>query len=119
MDQKPEKDMLAGEEIVKALNARKYGWLSFLAKVAFICNVCSVFMIFASRWMNAVTTIQVIQRTIVILGVLAIFVNLILQAIFFIFRVTKKEIPVAAWLRIFNLAALGIQLVAYFIIPGK
>lgn len=97
----------------------KYKWLSFLSQVAAICNVCSLFMIFASRWVNTITNYQAIDGTIIILGFLAFFLNIVLQAILFVFRVTKKEIPVAPWLRIFNIAVLGLQLIYYFVVLGK
>jgi hypothetical protein len=115
----PTEEITTTKEPGKGKPVAKYKWLSFMSKVAVICNACSIFMIFASRWLNTITTNRAIQSTIITLGLLAFFINLMLQATLFILRVTKKEIPVAAWLRIFNMAAFGLQIVYYFIIPGK
>jgi hypothetical protein len=76
-------------------------------------------MIFASKWVNTLSSYQAIDGTIIILGLLAFFLNIVLQVILFVLRATKKDIPVAAWLRIFNMAALIVQLVYYFLVLGN
>lgn len=62
---------------------------------------------------------QAVNGTIVILAFGAFFVNLILQTCLLVLRVAKKDIPVGAWLRVFNVAMFAVQIIFFFYLPGN
>jgi hypothetical protein len=97
----------------------KNKWLSFVSRVALICNLCSLFIIVIHYTGDFIAGYHAVESTIVVLGFLSVVLNIILQLILFIRRITKKEIPVQAWLRIFNVAVFTVQILYYFIIPGR
>ncbi len=97
----------------------KNKWVSFLSKLAFICNLCFLFGLVILNTRNFINN-QPVEGTIVILGTFgALLINSILQLCLLFLRITKKDIPVAAWLRIFNVAVFAIQIIRYFLMPGN
>ncbi len=119
MEQKPDKDLLTEKESAKAQVARNYKWLSFFSRIALICNLCFLCMMFVHYTYDFLAGLHGIESTVVVLGVLSFIVNIILQACLFIFRAVKKDISIKPWLRIFNVAMFALQIIYYFIIPGK
>ena len=97
----------------------KYKWVSFLSKLAFICNLCFLLGLVIMRTHNFIPY-QAVNGTVVILGTFgSIIINVILQSCLLVLRVTKKDVPVKAWLRIVNVAVFAIQIIFYFFLPGN
>ena len=59
-----------------------------------------------------------IISTVVILGFVSLLINFVLQVILTVLRIQKKNIPLQAWVRIFNLAVFVLQLWYTFLLPG-
>jgi hypothetical protein len=97
----------------------KNNWLPFLSRLAFLCNVCSLFVIITHYTGNMIATWHNIIGTIVILGVVSILINVALQIILLVYRIKQKDIPIPHWVRIFNVAMFVAQILFYFIIPGQ
>jgi len=96
----------------------KYNWLAFLSRLAFICNLCFLVMFIIHFTHNFLASFGNIIGTIVILGFVSLIINLVLQAILTVRRIQKKNIPIRAWIRIFNLAVFVLQVWYYFSLPG-
>jgi len=96
----------------------KYNWLAFLSRLAFICNLCFLISFIIHYTGNFLAKFPRIIGTIVILAVVSLIINLILQVILTVLRIQKKQIPVHAWVRIFNLAVFVIQIWYTFLLQG-
>jgi hypothetical protein len=95
----------------------KNKWVSFLSKVAFICNLCFLLGIVITNTQNFITN-QALDGTVVILGTFgSLLVNMVLQACLLVLRLAKKDIPVSVWLRVFNVAIFAVEIVRYFFLP--
>ncbi len=97
----------------------KNKWVSFLSKVAFICNLCFL-MGLVIMYTHFFIANQAINSTVVVLGTfVSLFLTVILQVCLLVLRVGKKDIPVKPWLRIANVSVFGVQLVYYFLTSGR
>ncbi len=99
---------------------KKYKWLLFLSRVAFICNVifvfCLVIAFIQAHSEKVVDLGESIKSYTVILGYFVSFgLNVIVQLAGLVIRIAKRESPVKGWLRVVNLTVFIIQLVYYFL----
>ncbi|MBX2930489.1 MAG: hypothetical protein KF781_00925 [Chitinophagaceae bacterium] len=87
-------------------------WLLFISRVALICNVCYVLSVIG-RYFNVEQLHEDVVNTIVILGFVAVFLNILVTIIWLItVLITKK--PVSLWLGIINVLFLVFQLLNAF-----
>lgn len=87
-------------------------WLLFISRVTFICNLCYILSVIG-RYFNLEQLHEHVVSTIVILGFIAVFLNILVTIIWLIsIFLGKKFIP--TWLGIVNLLCLIFQLVNAF-----
>jgi hypothetical protein len=94
--------------------AMQYKWLSFLSKVAFICNLLFL-LCFVILYTHNFITNKNLQSFIIILGwFVSFFINLIVNITELLLLFNRKISPVKNWLRTFNFVIFIIQVIDYF-----
>jgi hypothetical protein len=89
--------------------------LSFVAKLALLCNLCYLFTVLGRVIPKLETMWHDVVSTIAVLGVVSVFVNLFVCIAWLVCLVFKKKcIPL--WLGITNLVFLVVQGVNIFIL---
>jgi len=89
-------------------------WLLFINRIALICNVCFIAM-YVLKMVKGIESYQFFTGTIVILGYLAIWVNLITILITAIFYILGKKRLVPTYLFLLNIFFFLIEYYQFFI----
>jgi hypothetical protein len=93
------------------------------SKIAFICNICFIVSAImrvveltqrAKGNNNAVIPLPAVESTIVVLGVVAIFVNVVFLITFLFMKLAKKPLFLSKFLLRFNLFLLPVQIWYFF-----
>jgi len=96
--------------------AKNMRWLSFLARVAFICNLfflLCVIILFTTDFIQ----IEFLETIVIILGwVFAFPVNFIVNATEIALVLSRKPSPTFNWLRIFNFVVFILQIILQFFV---
>ncbi len=91
--------------------------MNLLSRIAFICNLLFALCLLIQRrgeWIHQ----QDINGTIIVLGwLLAPFLNLLFNILYWVQRALRKPLQVPLWLVIANLLFLICQIIVYLILP--
>ena len=97
--------------------------ISFFSRFTFICNVCFIlFVIFSiiqtghdgNAAPDTVTSLPFFKDLVIILGFLAIAINLVMCITYLVVFALKKKLVFPGWLTIVNIAFLPIQFYYFF-----
>lgn len=92
-------------------------WLLFINRIALICNVCFIAM-YVLKMVKGIETYQFITGTVVILGYLAIWINLITILINAIFYIIGKKRLVPSSLFLLNIVFFLMEYYQFFIVKN-
>jgi hypothetical protein len=91
--------------------------LSFLSRLAFICNLLFIVCLVIQRTHDFIGR-QEVSHTVIVLGwFIAPFLNLFVNAWYGIRLIKKQPVLLPKWLIIVNLSVLFLQFFIYFILP--
>lgn len=94
---------------------------SFLSRFAFICNLFFIGAMLARMFLHLDESQELgaVGNIAVVMGmVLSPIINMSLHLWYMIILISKKQVTVPVWVRIFNLIVLLVQLFFYIILPA-
>jgi hypothetical protein len=88
-------------------------WLLFLSRLTLLCNCCFAIFV-AFRYLGSFIANRNIQSTIIVLGMLAIIVNIIVNIILALMLLSHKKSNIPSWLIATNFSFLIVEILFYF-----
>ena len=96
--------------------AKNMRWLSFLARVAFICNLLFL-LCMVIRYTHNFIAVEFFKNIVIVLGwVLSLVMNSIVNPTEVVLILTRKPSPTQDWLRVSNFIFFLFQIIILFFV---